>query len=110
MLSKKRALEYNFFENKTWFCIKSFLLGRVTAIKIFCVRNSKKINPQTMNMDTVEWHFGNARQMVGRSTNKLTAASFDIADKKAGTFNMANMAIVGNNSLGANIFASKKQH
>ena len=63
-----------------------------------------------MNTDTVEWHFGNARQMVGRSTNKLTAAGFDNADKKASTFNAANMAIVGNNSSGVNIFKGKKRY
>jgi hypothetical protein len=63
-----------------------------------------------MNTNTVEWHFGNARQMVGRSTNKLTAAGFDNADKKATTFNAANMAIVGYNSLGVNIFDSKKRY
>jgi hypothetical protein len=108
MLSKKHTLEYIFFADETWFCIISLLLGHVTAIKIFCVRNGKKINPQTMNVDTVEWHCGNARQMVGGSTNKLTAASFDNANKKASTFNMVNMAIAGNNSSGLNIFASKK--
>ena len=57
-----------------------------------------------MNTDTVEWHFGNARQMVGGSTNTLTAAGFDNADKKASTFNAANMTIVGNNSLGEFFF------
>jgi hypothetical protein len=36
-----------------------------------------------MNTDTVEWYFGNARQMVGGSTNKLIAAGFDNADKKS---------------------------
>jgi hypothetical protein len=36
-----------------------------------------------MNTDTIECRFGDARQMVGGSTNKLTAASFDNADKKA---------------------------
>ncbi len=99
MLSNKHALEYFFFADETWFCIKSLLLGHVTAIKIFCVGNGKKINPQSMNTDTVEWHFGNARQIVCGSTNKLTAAGFDNADKKARTFSMANIAIVGNNSL-----------
>ena len=110
MMSEKQASEYNSFANETWFCIKSLLLGHVTAIEIFCVRKGKKINPRAMNTDTVEWHFGNARQMVGGSTNKLTAAGFDNADKKASTFNMANMAIVGNNSSGANMFASKKKY
>ncbi len=43
-----------------------------------------------MNTDTAEWFFGDARQMVGGSTNKLAAAGFDCADKKASTFNAAN--------------------
>jgi hypothetical protein len=90
--------------------IKSLLLGHVTAIEIFCIRNGKKINPQAMNKDTIEWRFGNARQVVSGSTKKLTAAGFDNTDKKASTFNMANMVVVGNNSSGANIFASKNQY
>jgi hypothetical protein len=81
-LREKRASEYIFFADETWFCIKSLLLGHITAIEIFCIQNGEKINPRSMNTDTVEWHFGNARQMVGRSTNKLTAAGFDNADKK----------------------------
>ncbi len=92
--------EYNFFADETLFCIKALLLGHVTAIDIFCTKDGERINPQMMNTDTVEPHFGNARQMVGRSTNKLTAAGFDNADKKASTFSAANMAIVGNNSSG----------
>jgi hypothetical protein len=76
------------------------LLGHVTAIDIFCAKDGERIDPRTMNTDTVEWHFGNARQMVGGSANKLTAAGFDNANKKASTFSTANMAIVGNNSLG----------
>ncbi len=110
MVREKRATEFNFFADETWFCIKALLLSHVTAIDIFCAKNGERINPRTMNTDTVEWHFGNARQMVGGSTNKLTAAGFDNADKKASTFNAANMAKVGNNSSGVNIFDSKKQY
>jgi hypothetical protein len=86
------------------------LLGHVSAIDIFCAKNGERINPRTMNTNTVEWHFGNARQTVGGSTNKLTAAGFDNADKIGSTFSATNMAIVGNNSLGVNIFDSKKQY
>jgi hypothetical protein len=46
--------------------------------------------------------------MVGGSTNKLTAAGFDRADKKASTFNAAKFSLVGNNSTGANIFGRSK--
>ena len=47
----------------------------------------ESISPPTMITDTVEWFFGDTRQMVGGSTNKLTAAGFSRADKKASTFN-----------------------
>jgi hypothetical protein len=77
----KLATEYNFFANKTWFCIKSLLLAHITVIQIYCVMKGESISPRTMNTDTVEWFFGDARQMVGGSTNKLTAAGFDRADK-----------------------------
>ena len=33
-----------------------------------------------MNTDTVEWTFGDKRQMVGGSHNKLTALNFDRGD------------------------------
>ncbi len=51
-----------------------------------------------MNTDTVEWFFGDARQMVGGSTNKLTVAGFERASKKASTFNAAKFSLVGNNA------------
>jgi hypothetical protein len=104
------ASNFNVCADATWFCIKSLLLGHVTGIKIFCIKNGKRINPRTINTDTIEWHFGNARQMVGGSTDKMTATSFDNADKKASTFNAANMAIVGSNLVGVNSFKSKKQY
>jgi hypothetical protein len=110
MVREKRATEFIFFADETWFRIKALLFGHVSAIDIFCTKNGERINPRRMNTNTVERHFGNARQMVGRSTNKLTAAGFDNANKEARTFNAANMAIVGNNSLGVNIFDSKKQY
>ncbi len=47
--------------------------------------------------------------MVGGSTNKLTAAGFDQADKKASTFNAAKFYLVGNNSTGANMFGRNKK-
>jgi hypothetical protein len=110
MVREKKATESIFFADETWFCIKALMLGHVSAIDIFCAKNGENINPWTMNTNTVEWHFGNARQMVDGSTNKLTAAGFDNANKKASTFNAANMAIVGNISSGVNIFDSKKQY
>jgi hypothetical protein len=62
-----------------------------------------------MNIDTVEWFFGDARQMVGGSMNKMTARIFNRANKQASTFNAANFALDGNNSTGANLFGRIKQ-
>jgi hypothetical protein len=70
---------------------------------------SESISPRTLNTDTVEWFFGNARQMVGGSSNKLSAAGFDQADKKASTFNLAKFSLVGNNSTGHNVFGRNKR-
>ena len=47
--------------------------------------------------------------MVGGSTNKLTVAGFDRADKKAITFNASKYSLVGNNSTGDNIFGKNKR-
>jgi hypothetical protein len=58
-----------------------------------------------MNTDTVEWHFGNARQMVPGSSNMLTAAGWDNAAKKASAFYASKMVLVGNNSSGENPFS-----
>ena len=85
------------------------MLGHVTIISIYCVIKGKSISLWTMNTDTVEWFFGDARQMVGGSTNKLTAAGFNRADKKASTFNAAKFSLVGNNSTGDNIFGRNKR-
>jgi hypothetical protein len=61
-----------------------------------------------MNTDTVKWHFADAQQMVPGSINKLSAAAFDIADKKAVYFNAANFTFLGNNANGINAFGRKK--
>ena len=85
------------------------LLGHVAVMHIYCVTKGEIISLRTMNTDTVEWFFGDAQQIVGGSTNKLTAAGFDRADKKASTFNAAKFSLVGNNSTGDNIFGMKKR-
>jgi hypothetical protein len=72
----------------------------VTAIQSYCVENSESINQRTMNTDTVEWHFGNSRQMAPCSSNRLTAAGWDNAARKASAFNASKMVLVGNNSSG----------
>ncbi len=78
--------------------------GTRYVIQMSCVLKGKSISPQTMNIDTVERLFGDAWQSVGGSTNKLMAAGFDRADKKASTFNAAKFALVGNSSTGGNMF------
>ena len=85
------------------------MLGHVTVISIYCVIKGKSISPWTMNTDTVEWFFGDARQMVGGSTKKLTSAGFDRADNKASAFNAAKFSLVGNNLTGDNIFGRIKR-
>ena len=113
MLSLNNKGMYNhvtdFCERETWFCIKSLLLGHVVVMHIYCVIKGESISPWTMNTDTVECFFGDARQMVGGSTNKLTAAGFNRADKKASKFNAAKFSLVGNNSTGDNIFGRNKR-
>ncbi len=70
-----------FFPDETWFCIKMLLLGHVMAIQIYCVEQGESVMPQTMSTDTFEWFFRDARQMVGGSTNKMTARTFNRAEK-----------------------------
>jgi hypothetical protein len=62
-----------------------------------------------MNTDTVEWFFGDAQQMVGSSTNKLTAAGLDCANKKASTFNAARFSLVANDATADNMFGRNKK-
>ena len=91
-VKEKHATKYIFFANETWFCIKSLLLGHVAVMYIYCVIKGESISLWTMNTDMVEWFFGDTRQMVGCSTNKLIVAGFDRADKKASTFNAAKFS------------------
>ena len=58
-----------------------------------------------MNTDMVEWHFGNARQMVPGSSNTLTAAGWDNAARKTSAFNGSKMVLVGNSASGENLFS-----
>jgi hypothetical protein len=59
-----------------------------------------------MNTGTVEWHFGNARQMVPDSSSTLTAAGWDNAARMTSAFfNGSKMVLVGNNASGENLFS-----
>ena len=68
------------------------------------------VNPRSMNTDTVEWTFGDERQMVGGSHNKLTALGFDRGDKKSNAFNAAKCRLVGNNKDGEIFFQRKNRY
>lgn len=93
----EEATQYNFFADETYFCIQALILGHVGAIQLYCVEKGESINPRSMNTDWVEWFFGNCRQMVGGSHNKLTALGFNHGDRKDTAFNKAKAECVGNN-------------
>jgi hypothetical protein len=42
MVREKRATEFFFFADKTWFGIKALLLGHVSAIDIFCTNMERE--------------------------------------------------------------------
>ena len=107
-MDEKTASEYNFFADETWFCIKALIFSHVSAVQIYCVERGVSINPRAMNTNTVEWFFGDARQMVGGATNKMTAGAMNSAGKKAQAHNAAKMDIVGNNATGENLFGREK--
>ncbi len=97
-----------------------FLLRRLGAVPSHCCwpisRNSdllyikgEEYQPPNNNTDTVECFLGDAWQMVGSSTNKLTAVGFDHANKKTSTFNSANFSLVGSNATGDNMFDRNKK-
>ena len=109
-LAKEKATEYNFFAEETWFCIRALTLAHVCVIEIFCINKNVCVNPRSMNTDTVEWTFGDERQMVGGSHNKLTALGFDRGDKKSNAFNAAKCRLVGNNKNGENFFQRKRKY
>ena len=108
-VQKGEATEFNFFAQETWFCIRSLILAHVCAIQIYCVEGGQSINPRSMNTDVVEWFFGDGRQMVGGSTNKMTARQWNHAGFKAAAFNAGKHNLVGNNKTGQDIFGRQKR-
>jgi hypothetical protein len=103
----KRSTQLHiFFANETWFASSHCCWATLPK---FSVMKGESISPRTMNTDTVECFFGDARQMLGGSSNKLTAAGFDRVDKKASMFNHARFSLVGNNSTGHNVFGRNKR-
>ena len=68
-----------------------------------------KINPRTMNTDCVECFFGDGRQFVGGSTDKLGVWQWDIADFKAAALCASKHDLVGNNKSGEQYFERNKR-
>ena len=67
-----KRTEYLFFADSTWQCIQMMVLGHVVVIEVWCIKRGMEVNPKAMNTDPVEHHFGNLRQMIGRSYSGLT--------------------------------------
>ena len=81
----------------------------MAARQKYCVEMNEEINPKSVNTDICEWFFGHGRQMVGGSTNKLTARGWNNADYKAGAFNAGRHGLAkGNNASGENAFKRQK--
>ena len=109
-VEKGDATEFNFFADETWFCIRALLLSHIAAIQIYCIEKGVSINPKSMNTDVVEWFFGDARQMVGGSTNKMTANQMNRAGKKANAFTAGKHNMVGNNATVDNHFGRNRKY
>ena len=82
----------------------------MAGIQLYCVEKGQRISPRTLNTDVVEWFFGDARQIVGGSTNKLTARGWEHADFKQQAFVIGKHNVVGNNKSGANVFDRQKRY
>ena len=95
------ATEFNFFADETWFCIKALLLAHVGAIQIYCVEKRVSINPKTMNTDAVEWFFGDVRQFIPGSTNKVNAKGMSHGATKSSACSRGRHIVHGNNKKAA---------
>jgi len=76
-------------------------------LALIFLRMLVKMTLPTLKMHRAAW-LGQRVDMRGGSTNKLTAAGFERASKKASTFNAAQFSLVGNNATGANMFGRNK--
>ena len=63
-----------------------------------------------INTDVVEWFFGNARSMVGGTTNKLQAKSANVANRKAGAVNRGRYGVVENSKSGTKSVFKREQN
>ena len=103
-LEDGKTTQFNFWADETWFCIRALLLAHAGAIQIHCIEGGNSIRPRSLNTDVVEWFFGDARQSVGGSTNKLSALGMDHAGAKASAHNAGKHNLVGNNKTGGDHF------
>ena len=63
-----------------------------------------------MNTGTVGEFFGDAQQMVGGETNRMTAGAMNSAGKKAQAHNAAKIDTVDNNTTGKASFSREKRY
>ena len=109
-VAEETATKFNFFADETFFCIRALILAQVGAIQLYCLSDKKmKINPRTINTDCVEWFFGDGRQFVGGSSDKMAPWQWDIANFKAAALRASKQALVGNNKSGEQYFERNKR-
>jgi len=84
-------------------------LGQVATIQHYCVEKGESVNPRSLNTDALEWFFGDCRQMVGGSTNKLTSRQWDHGDGKATACVAGRHSVVGNNKTGTTTVFPRQQ-
>ena len=104
------ATEFNFFADETWFCIRALILAHVGAISIYCVLKRVSINPKKMNTDAVEWFFGDVRQFIPGSTNKVGAKGMGHGASKASACTNGRHLVHGNNKKAADALCRPKKH
>ena len=85
-------------------------LGALLCYWDILYQKSVSVNPRSMNTDTVEWTFGDERQMAGGSHNKLTTLGFNRGVEKSNPFNVAKCRLVGNNKDGEILFQRKRKY
>ena len=83
-------------------------MSQVAVIEIYCVQRSEEVNPFCMTMDTDGNTFGEERQTVGGSHNKLSALGFGRGDNKTSVASTAKYTLVGNNKNVENFFKRDK--
>ena len=94
---KGDATNFIFFADETWFCTRALILAHVGVNQIYCIEKHVSINPRCMNTDAVECFFGDSRQFIGGSTNKMTAKGMGHAATKSSACSNGRHYVHGNN-------------